>query len=276
LWSTNWEDFKDYRPFVNAEGKTYPLTPCPQDERLWLDYMAPRISQLAQLAPEAIVIDLEMYRAYPDVHFTSACYCEQCMKAFRADRGMPSASVGGARAAVVADARLSREFLAWQTKRIASYARRLRDQTVPRSVPLGAFHLDYSAFLGRPIPVYDGLAQGLGTPGVPALSFTEMVYAGHTGKQESWQSYLPKARRHFEDIGASVVEVPGLNLASFAPRDFQTLLVAYAQAADGYWIYTPDDLDDDSKTELKGPKAEYWQAIRRGNEDLDRHPRQGK
>lgn len=258
-----------YRKYVDANGNVSPDVPCPSDEGLWMNYMAPRVAELVKFAPDAVGIDFEMYTASGTDHYLDACYCDSCLKSFAASANLDATNLGALRQQISTQKDLKASYVAFQTSQIEAYVQYLRTDVVPAGIAIAAFQVDWSAFRGSDIPFYNALAIGLGTQEQPMIDMSESIYYGRSYLEANWQDYVTKAAGYMEQIGAHVIPVYGVQQRAFTPDQLAVDLAGYAHASGGFWVFTLQDFLPEYSSNLKGPTADYIQAIAKASTTLD-------
>jgi hypothetical protein len=256
-----------YRPFVDAEGKRHPNTPCPLDEDFWQRTVAARYDLLADLARKhdlaGILIDPEMYGADFSL-YRQPCHCATCSAAAadkldeQAEEGAASRWSDGNRALRAQRAALRdtiREWMAASRERVA--------QRAP-GVQLGGFHIDQQT------PFAEGLLLGMGTEEQPAYIFSQRTY------QFGYTPNVQKIQQQVQRLGASAKLVCGLWQRKFTPEALAAHAYHCARDSAGYWIYTFETFSRPEYSPLPKPASEYWAALRRANEELGRLARDGR
>jgi hypothetical protein len=222
----------DFRREVTPKGRVMPRTPCPVDERYWRRVIFPRFLRVAEVATKQPVIagmflDLEM-RGADHASYGPPCYCDAC-----------KAGAGSTNAAAMA---------AWQGREAERICREL-ERAVHKINPrlrLGALQLDL------PTKWHEGIARGLGTPGLPVTCASAIAApAGFT-------DHADKTRARFKRIGAHVSVAGGLRPGQFAAENMAAQLYAAGRRGGGYWM------------EMADPLELCWDAIKRANAELDK------
>lgn len=266
FWGADSVFFPTYRPFVGKDGRPLPKAPCPTDPAIWREFIAPRVSAAARMGAEAVILDMELYQTEPNVDYPGPCFCDDCLRAFAAARGLSPANVAAFRQTVAAQ--LLEPFYAYQRDVIAAEARRIRRQ-IPPSVALGTFQADRSPFMRAEVPAYDGPAIGLGTDLCPTLSFSESLYSGKS-TYESWPDHVRTAKAYFDKLGAHVVSVYGLTFTALAPDPLAEKARDYAMNTEGYWVFTSEVFAPDCPPEARarGELSDYLDELKAANDEV--------
>lgn len=258
LWGSDSTAYPQYRPFVRPDGTVRTNVPDLMDPGLWRDYLGPRIAAAAALNPDAVLLDMELYKSDPDVDYESSSFSDVDVAAFAATRGLSAAGPAALRALVAGQ--YSQDYYVYQRDIIAGYARALR-ASIASTVALGSCQLDRSYFRSLHVPAYDGLAIGLGTQALPALSFSESLYYGYAITQ-GWQDYISGAAAAFQQMGANVLSSYGVQVAAFAPGPFAVHARDYAAASSGYWLFSAEQFNPAwFPRGAPGPLADYLRNL---------------
>ncbi len=259
------------RRFVNAEGREFSRTPCPNDPRQWKYAFEARALAIADEAedgrPGGMLLDPEMYGANIGMYPGSGCMCDACWRQFLADtRTVAPVELDPAkRQEWLREHGRQKLYEAHQEQVLTSLVRGARE----------AIHAEYPGFtlgflLYADTAFFRGLARGMGTPEMPAIIATESTYAAgySTGGVDDMVTHLQR-------IGAHVQFVPGLWISRWHPEDLKAHAYHCAKHASGYWLFTTHSLALPPER-LKGdyaipyPAVDYWRALKEANAELNK------
>jgi hypothetical protein len=253
-----------YRRYVDGDGQRYDHTPCPLDAGFWQRSVEARCLALAELSRDCpiagIALDTEMYAADKG-GVSQTCYCGDCIaRTLRAaGRDVAPPYPERRRAWLTEIALLDAHF---QTMREAlrALAEHTRDRVaqVAPDLLLGAFNIDEA------VPPMQGILLGWGQPGRPVYAFSEATYVpGYT-------PYVPQTQQRLERLGAQARMIVGVWQSKFPARVLAAQLYECARNSAGYWVYTFETFDRPGYCPLPDKAEDYWAAMRRANEELDR------
>jgi len=268
----------DGRRYVDRNGLTLTKTPCPVDPVFWETVVIKRAQLVAEHSLSHNIdgwcLDPEMYGAdYSE--FPGHCYCEDCLREFLQDRGLPVQAQPATRRSIsswLQQQKLAGPYEAWQTRQAEALARKA-EQAIHKINPdllIGVLLLDVNKWY------YNAWARGFGTAKMPAIAFSESTYS--SGATE----YIQQAKERLKQIGAHAVVCPGMYLRKFPPEEIASQLFYMAQDSAGYWLFTtfglaltPEEVPTNGYS-WTPPHEQYLNAFRLTGEELDRQAKEGK
>ncbi len=253
-----------YPRYVNGDGDRARHTPCPLDEGFWRRSAEARVLELAALSRQypitGIVLDPELYDA-DLVHFVNVCYCGDCVARTLQDAGQGALPP-------YPDAR--REWLAGRGLLERHYdvarqtMRRMAEQTRGRVAAIAPGLLIGACAIDQGQPLAEGMVLGFGRPDRPVWVFSESTYIpGYT-------AYVRQAQQRMQQAGGHARMLCGIWQSKFPPWALAAHLYECARNSSGYWVYTLETFRRPDYSPLRGPAEEYWAAIRRANDELER------
>jgi len=233
------------------------------DATLWTSFLHPLCRQVGELGAmhpnlQGWHLDLELYGG-PIQHQDGFAFSETSVDVFLANwagedleelRGQPRAERYHW---LVERGRLA-DYFSVLEEQVAVRAMRCREliETSGRSLDV----MFYTAGLADSW-VYRGLIRGLGTSERPVTSLS----------YETWSAFAQQALR---DEGLYFTHLGGTLLPYWRPADLRRALASIAEATDGYWFLSLNDISEtnSSPPSLHGSVESYRAAIRGANEDL--------
>lgn len=263
LWARSEKAWIWPRYRLYYDGVEFGQTPCPLEIDVYKLAVHNRVLELAKLSRSVpiagVAVDLEMYGAdtasYPDY-----CLCNYCFERFLAGRPVSEPLILNKRQNYLVKSKQVEAYRAFTEDYIAQLAQETKEQlkvTVPDFVT-GALHINMDR-------TYDkGLLKGLGDVNKAVLAFTESTY------KTGYSSYIQKTQRRFHDEKINAQLVVGIWQDKFPPGNLAEQYYHCAKDSAGYWIYTMESLSEHTKMTLPFDKKQYWQAIRKANNELDK------
>jgi hypothetical protein len=253
-----------YDHFVTSTGTVLPKTPCPYSAALWDQVVTSRflaiIAAIPSPAIKFVCLDPEMYGA-DDPLYKQDCFCDRCYARFlRATNRTMALPPVAERARIINE---GGEINAYRTverdtaRQLAAECRNAVTKARP-GVRIGVFDADL------PYPFYEGIVQGFASRQSPLLCFTEHTYT------DGYTAYLAATQEKFRSMGAAVDLVVGIYQSKFVPEEIASQLYHCARTTAGYWIYTMDTFASPNFRPLVGSREQYWRAIERADNELDR------
>lgn len=253
-----------FRAYIDANGRSFPKTPCPLDAAYWNLSIFERMAQLAHLAQSAplagATFDTEMYGSDIRLYGSTPCFCDTCWQEF-AQAMQPGAFriPAAQRLAYLRDHQLQAAYTTFQQEQLRNLLQRL-ERGIHAINP--DFAIGFLAY--RPNWFYDAVTLGLGTPSQPVLVFTESSYVrGYTA------DIAQEQQRVLNAASGAARYIPGLWLERFFPDDLTAQLATMTTQADGYWLFTADSLwEKNWQSELyalHGGQQAYWEALGKAN-----------
>jgi hypothetical protein len=267
VYDATW--LENYNPVVTDSGKVLENTPCPYTRDFWDRSITPRLVAVSQALGEgdiaAVGIDMEMYGA-EIADYTGGCYCDGCFSRYLQAKGRSGALPAPAdRGRIIKEADELDAYQAVQREAARTFAAACREafHKVRPGIRLAVLHLD------QPIPLQEGLALGLGTPGLPVFCLTEKTYSN------GYTPYIALAQESFREMGAFVDLLVGISQSRFSPANIAEQLYYSAHDSYGYWVYTMETFEMLDYHPLPGTPEEHWAGIEEANRELDRLGKDG-
>lgn len=261
------------RRAVLADGRVEAYA-CPLEERFWREYLLPGMIERARLAvnPELQVdglwIDFELYSTTTGQrYYTNACYCDYCMEQFAQHRGITIPELPYAeRASWLADHGYADEYQPYLGERVEELAREVREQVhaIAPHLLLGFYPTPRNWSLMA-------VARAFSTPELPIILWATDTYGGGgpNNVPDDW-------RARYEAEGINARYCAGMLLRRYSAKNLAANIYHTAAKCDGYWLFTtytlwkPVEEHSGDYYLAAGSPEDYWAAIRRGNEELDR------
>ena len=266
------------RRYVDSNGLELEKTPCPVDPVFWEAVVIKRAQLVAEHSLSHNIdgwgLDPEMYAA-DYTEFPGYCYCEDCLREFLQDRGLPVQARPEARRSIsswLRHKKLAGSHETWQKQQVEALARKA-EQAVHRINPdflIGVLVLDVNNWY------YNAWARGFGTAKMPVIAFSESTYV--SGATE----YILRAQEHLKQIGAHAVMCPGMWLRKFPAEEIAGQLFYMAQDSVGFWAFStyglamkPEEVPTNDFSWTPRQHKDYLDAFRLTGEELDRQAKEG-
>ncbi len=261
------------RQAVLADGRVERYA-CPLEERFWTDYLLAGMLERARLGndPELQVdglwIDFELYSTVTGQrYYTNACYCDYCMSQFaeHADITIPELANNERRAWLIEHG-YEDEYTQYLQDRVEEYATGVREQVhaVNPNLLLGFYPTPSNWSLV-------GVARAFSTERLPIILWATDTYGGGGPDRvpDDW-------REHYEALGINARYCAGMLLRRYSAKNLAAYIYHTSAECDGYWLFTtytlwkPEEERTGDYYLAAGSSEEYWAAITRGDEELDR------
>ncbi len=256
------------RRYVTASGEEK-AAPCPLDEAYWREAILVQAQAVAELAKEVplagFLLDTEMYNSESaHIYSNNGCFCDECFRGFMAKRSERPPADRGERMGWLKEKGLLNGYYEYLRRRVASLSSEVREKIRLNNpdLLLGFLLYDHNWY-------YRGLAEGLGTPSLPALVMDESTYG------VGWGPLGMQMAEYFPSLGYHVFYLPGLWLAFLSPNRIRSEAYHCGANAAGYWIFPFDSISADPSSlsgdfVLNGSQEDYWEAFRAAGSELDR------
>lgn len=247
---------------------------CPLEERFWRDYLLAGMLERARLAAEpdlqvdGLWIDFELYSTVTGQrYYRNACYCDHCMAQFAQHKGITCPELANdQRAAWLAEHGYAEEYQPFLGTRVEQFAREVREQVhaVDPDLLLGFYPTPHDWSLRA-------VARAFSTPELPIILWATDTYGGGgpNNVPDDW-------RAQYEAEGINARYCAGMLLRSYSAKNLAANIYHASAKCDGYWLFTtytlwkPEEERSGDYYLAAGTAEEYWAAIKRGNEELDR------
>lgn len=261
------------RQAVLADGRVERYA-CPLEERFWQEHLLAGMLERARLSgdPELQVdglwIDFELYATVTGQrYYTNACYCDYCMNEFAVEKGIRLPPLANEqRRPWLVEHGYGDEYTQFLQDRVEQYATQVREQVhaVNPNLLLGFYPTPHNWSLV-------GVARAFSTERLPIILWATDTYGGGgpDNVPDDW-------REHYEHLGINARYCAGMLLRRYSAKNLAAYIYHTGAECDGYWLFTtytlwkPEEERTGDYYLAAGTAEEYWQAIRRGNEELDR------
>ncbi|MEA3400505.1 MAG: hypothetical protein U9R79_04595 [Armatimonadota bacterium] len=261
------------RRAVLADG-TVERYACPLEERFWREHLLPGMLERAELAadPELQVdglwIDFELYSTITGQrYYTNACYCDHCFGEFCRSKGIEMPDLDYAhRRPWLEEQGYTEEYQPFLGTRVEGLAREVREQVheMAPNLLLGFYPTPHNWSL-------EAVARAFSTQRLPIILWATDTYGGGGPDRvpDDW-------REHYEELGVNARYCAGMLLRRYSAKNLAAYIYHTSAECDGYWLFTaytlwtpPEERSGDYYL-AAGTAEQYWQAMERGNEELDR------
>ncbi len=245
------------------EGVEYDNTPCPLEADVYQLLIHNRLIELARLSQEVAiagaVVDIEMYGANITT-FPGLCLCDYCFEKFLAGRAVSEPLSPDKRQDYLVRTNQIQAYRAFTSNYIEQLARQTKQQVeiIAPQFLIGALQIDIDN------SYYNGLAKGLGSGNNAVLVFTENTYS------MGYNPYINETQKRFRNSGTNARLVVGIWQDKFPVDNLSEQYYCCAKDSAGYWVYEIESLAKNSDGLMPFPVNQYWQAIRKANDELDK------
>jgi hypothetical protein len=247
---------------------------CPLEERFWQDHLLQGMLERAELANDpqlqvdGLWIDFELYATRTGQrYYTNACYCDYCMSEFAEHRGIELPELAlDERYPWLVEHDYAEEHQQLLQDRVEQHATAVREQVhaVNPDLLLGFYPTPHNWSLV-------GVARAFSTERLPIILWATDTYGGGgpDNVPDDW-------RQHYEDLGINARYCAGMLLRRYSAKNLAAYIYHTSAECDGYWLFTtytlwnPVEKHSGDYYLAAGTPDEYWNAIERGNEELDR------
>lgn len=264
---------KGFRRAVLDSGATEAYA-CPLEERFWQDHLTPAVMDRVKLSKDpryevsGLWIDFELYSTTTGQrYYTHACYCQHCFAQFCRHLGVETPDLEAKeRSHWLKEQGHADRYQPYLQTQIERFSSALRSKV----------HAANSAFLLGFYPTprnwsLVGVARGFATERVPILLWATDTYGGGGADRlpEHW-------REHYTELGINARYIAGLLLRRYSAANLAANLYHTSQKCDGYWLFTTYTLNNPVAEHrgdyylASGTPAAYWQAIRLGNDEIEK------
>ncbi|MGC9318483.1 MAG: hypothetical protein ACP5KN_10695 [Armatimonadota bacterium] len=261
------------RQAVLADG-TVERYACPLEQRFWREHLLPAMLERAELAadPELQVdglwIDFELYSTRTGQrYYTNACYCDHCFGEFCRARGIQMPDLDYAeRRPWLEEQGYAQQYQPFLGARVEELAQQVRERVhaVDPDLLLGFYPTPHNWSL-------EAVARAFSTDRLPIILWATDTYGGGGPDRvpDDW-------REHHEQMGVNARYCAGMLLRRYSAKNLAAYIYHTSAKCDGYWLFTAYTLWTPAEERsgdyylAAGTAGEYWQAIERGNEELDR------
>jgi hypothetical protein len=260
------------RQAVLADGRVERYA-CPLEERFWEDHLLKGMLERAELGNDPTLqvdglwIDFELYATVTGQrYYTNACYCDYCMAEFARGKGieLPELANAERRPWLVEQGR-AEEYTQFLQDRVQELATDVREQVhaVNPNLLLGFYPTPHDWQLV-------GVARAFSTERLPIILWATDSYGGGGPDRvpDDW-------REQYEALGINARYCAGMLLRSYSAKNLAAYIYHTSAECDGYWLFTtytlwkPEEERTGDYYLAAGTDEEYWQAIARGNRELD-------
>ncbi len=230
---------------------------CPLSEEYWRADILTRLEPVAR-HPKFIgaVIDLEMYKTGSPNKYTTPCFCDSCVAGFVTENG----DMAALSTAAIADRySFSKEngfyeaYAAWQKREVTKIFTKIRE----------SLHaINPNLIIGN-MPGYEwlpGITEGLGTPQMPLVVFSEDAYVGNLGNVYMYRDCHVKRD---ETNALFCTGLMPLTDGGIAPENLAPMISEGGTMSVGYWIYSLSGLRDEFTAGV-----DYFAELEKGNNRL--------
>lgn len=261
------------RQAVLADGRVERYA-CPLEERFWEDHLLKGMLERAELGNDPTLqvdglwIDFELYAtATGQRYYKNACYCDYCMSEFAREKGieLPELDNAERRPWLVEQGR-AEEYTQFLQDRVQELATDVREQVhaVNPNLLLGFYPTPHDWQLVA-------VARAFSTERLPIILWATDSYGGGGPDRvpDDW-------REQYEALGINARYCAGMLLRSYSAKNLAAYIYHTSAECDGYWLFTtytlwkPEEERTGDYYLAAGTDQEYWQAIARGNRELDR------
>lgn len=246
---------------------------CPLEERFWQDHLLAGMLERAKLAddPELQVdglwIDFELYATVTGQrYYTNACYCDYCMSEFAEHRGIGIPDLAlDERHPWLEEQGYAQDYTQLLQNRVEEHATEVREQVheVNPNLLLGFYPTPHNWSLV-------GVARAFSTERLPIILWATDTYGGGgpNNVPDDW-------REHYAELGINARYCAGMLLRRYSAKNLAAYIYHTSAECDGYWLFTTYTLwnpVEEHKGDYylaAGTPEEYWDAIERGNAELD-------
>ncbi len=260
------------RRAVLADGRVERYA-CPLEQRFWQEHLLPAMLQRAELAADpqlqvdGLWIDFELYSTVTGQrYYTNACYCDHCMNEFARHKGIRIPALENAeRRPWLEEHGYAEEYQAFLATRVEELALEVREQVhaVDPNLLLGFYPTPHNWSL-------EAVARAFSTERLPIVLWATDTYGGGGPDRvpDDW-------REHYEQMGVNARYCAGMLLRCYSAKNLAANIYHASAECDGYWLFTaytlwtpPEERSGDYYL-AAGSAEQYWEAIRRGNAELD-------
>jgi hypothetical protein len=269
--SNHQEPYRRYRqPFEG--GAEAEKSCCPLDEEYLERHIGRWAVRAAEGGADGFVLDMEMYES-DGAEYPGPCVCDRCFRAYLDEFARSGDSIYGSvpppqRGQWLHDRDVWGHYCEFFQQRITKYYDGLRSRCQAINP---AFVFGYAPTVLH----VRGLAEGLGTPDVPCIVFSEHEYPQGPGP------WTLTNQRYIRTQQLPALYACGLYVAKLPPREMADHALLSALYTDGWWAWYGTALltdlgeaEGDSAKEpygrYKGVAArEYWECLTQMHRRLD-------
>ncbi len=260
------------RQAVLANGRVERYA-CPLEERFWQDYLLKGMLERAELGNDPTLqvdglwIDFELYSTVTGQrYYTNACYCDYCMGEFAREKGIELPELANEqRRPWLVEHGYAEEYTQFLQDRVQELAADVREKVhaVNPNLLLGFYPTPHDWQLVA-------VARAFSTERLPIILWATDTYGGGGPDRvpDDW-------REHYAELGINARYCAGMLLRSYSAKNLAAYIYHTSAECDGYWLFTtytlwkPEEERTGDYYLAAGTDEEYWQAIARGNRELD-------
>lgn len=230
---------------------------CPLSEEYWRADILTRLETVAR-HPKfiGVVIDLEMYKTGSPTRYATPCFCDACTADFIKENSEWQALSGVAieeRYSYSKENAFYEAYVAWQKAEVTKIFTEIRERL---------HAINPNLIIGN-MPGYEwlpGITEGLGTPQMPLVVFSEDAYAGNLSNVYMYRDCHVKRDKTnaLFCVGLMPKSDDGIAVDKLAP-----MIAESGTMSVGYWMYSLNILRDEFAAGV-----DYFAEIEKGNNQL--------